>query len=108
MSDLLRQLAATEFDATVSSGVVLVDFWATWCAPCRQQLPVLEKLAPDYAGRATVAKVNIEDDANKAVAVKFGIRSIPTLLLFKYGKLLNTFTGLQPESLLRQALDAAV
>ncbi|MCL1888283.1 MAG: thioredoxin [Kiritimatiellaeota bacterium] len=108
MSDLLKQLTADEFDAATSNGVALVDFWATWCGPCRQQLPILEKIAPDYAGKATVAKVNIDDEANKAVAVKFGIRSIPTLLLFKDGKLLQTFVGLQQEAFLRQVLDAAV
>ena len=107
MSDLL-QLTAADFDATIANGVVLVDFWATWCGPCKMQLPILEKIAPDYAGRATIAKLNIEDAANKDIAVKFGIRSIPTLLLFKDGKLLQTLVGLQNEPLLRQTLDGAV
>jgi len=108
MSDSIPQLTADNFDATVAQGVVLVDFWATWCGPCKMQLPILEHLATAYAGRATIAKVSIEDADNKAVAVKFGIRSIPTLLLFKDGKLLQTMVGLQQEGTLRQALDAAL
>ena len=108
MSDHILQPTAADFDATVAKGVVLVDFWATWCGPCKMQLPVLEKIAPDYAGRATIAKVSIEDADNKAIAVKFGIRSIPTLLLFKDGKLAQTFVGLQNEQTLRAALDALV
>ena len=107
MSDL-RQLTAADFDTTIANGVVLVDFWATWCGPCKMQLPILEKLAPDYTGRATIAKVNIEDGDNKSIAIKFGIRSIPTLLLFKDGKLLQTLVGLQTDQLLRQTLDAAI
>jgi len=108
MSDSILQLTAADFDATIANGVVLVDFWATWCGPCKTQLPILEKIAPDYSGRATIAKVNIEDGDNKSIAIKFGIRSIPTLLLFKDGKLLQTLVGLQNEQILRQALDATV
>jgi len=108
MSNSLLQLSAADFDATIAQGVTLVDFWATWCGPCKMQLPILEKIAPDYAGRARVAKVSIEDADNKNIAIKFGIRSIPTLLLFKDGKLLQTFVGLQNEQTLRQTLDAAI
>ena len=108
MSDTLRQLTAASFEVTITKGVVLVDFWATWCGPCKMQSPILEKIEPDYRGRATIAKLNIEDADNKAVAVKFGIRSIPTLLLFKDGKLSQTLVGLQTEETLRQALEVAI
>ncbi len=108
MSDSILHLAAADFDATIAKGVVLVDFWATWCGPCKMQLPILEKLAPDYAGRVTIAKVNIEEGDNKSIAIRFGIRSIPTLLIFKDGNHLQTLVGLQAEPLLRQALDSIV
>ena len=108
MSDALLQLTSADFDAVTAQGVVLVDFWATWCVPCKAQLPILEKLAPDYAGRVTIAKVNIEDGDNKSLLVKFGIRSIPTLLLFKDGHIHQTLVSLQTEPVLRQTLDAVV
>jgi len=108
MSDSIPQLTADNFDAATAQGVVLVDFWATWCGPCKMQLPILEHLSIAYKDRATIAKLSIEDADNKTVAVKFGIRSIPTLLLFKDGKLLQTMVGLQQEDTLRQTLDAAL
>ena len=108
MSDSLYPLGPATFEAITSKGVVLVDFWATWCGPCKMQLPVLEKLAPEYNGRAIIGKVNIEEPDNKDLAVKFGVRSIPTLLLFKDGKLLQTFVGMQAEPILRHALDTAL
>ena len=108
MAETIRQLTAEKFDKITTKGVVLVDFWATWCGPCKMQLPILEQIALAYSGRVVVAGVNIEDADNKAIAVKFGIRSIPTLLLFKEGKLMQTLVGLQQEGALRLALDAAL
>jgi len=102
----------TEFtDDTFESEVkqatepVLVDFWAPWCAPCRQIAPLIEELAKDNAGAVKVGKVNI--DENPECTQEFGISSIPTLLIFKDGEVANRFVGAQPKSRLQDALDAA-
>lgn len=80
------------FDTAVgSNGTVLVDFWAPWCGPCRMLGPVIEALSEDYAGRARVGKVNV--DENEALAARFGIMSIPTVLIFKDGKLVEKSLG---------------
>jgi thioredoxin 1 len=75
---------------------VLVDFWAAWCAPCRALGPVLESLAEDYGDRAKVAKLDV--DANQQVAMKYGIRSIPTVILFDKGEIVDSFIGVRPKA----------
>jgi thioredoxin 1 len=75
---------------------VLVDFWAEWCAPCRALGPVIESLSEDFAGQATIAKLDV--DANQQAAMRYGIRSIPTVLLFDKGELVDTFIGVRPKS----------
>ncbi|MEQ8302295.1 MAG: thioredoxin [Cyclobacteriaceae bacterium] len=85
---------------------VLVDFWAEWCGPCKMIGPVVEELAGDYEGRAIVAKVNV--DENPQVAGKYGIRSIPTLLVFKGGEIVDKQVGAVPKSVLDQKLSAQV
>ncbi len=85
---------------------VLVDFWAEWCGPCRALGPVIETLSKDYAGRATVAKVDV--DANQNVAMQFGIRSIPTVMLFHKGAVVDTFVGVRPQSDYAASLDKLV
>ncbi len=85
---------------------VLVDFWAPWCAPCRQLMPILDRLAQEYAGRFTLAKVNT--DEQKELAQQIGIRSLPTVVLFKDGTAVDHFMGLVPEAQIRQLLDKHV
>ena len=86
MSDHIKHVSDATFDKEVlqSSTPVLVDFWAEWCGPCKMIAPVLEDMAKEYAGRLTVAKLDI--DANPGITSQFGIRGIPTLILFKGGK----------------------
>ncbi len=105
MSGTLKDLTTADFDTTVATGVTLVDFWAPWCGPCKMQTPILEKVAEAVAGKAVIAKVNVDD--NRELAVKFGIRSIPALLLFKNGQVVQTLIGLQQAPALVQAIKAA-
>ncbi len=104
MSNIINSTDASfEADVLQSDVPVLVDFWAVWCGPCKAIAPVLEELADDYAGKAKVVKVDV--DNNKQIAGQFGIRSIPTLFVFKGGEKVETAIGLQSKAQLAELLD---
>lgn len=97
MSEVLH-INDADFETTVvqSDIPVLVDFWAPWCGPCKMIAPILDEIAPEFAGKVKIVKINVDD--NQLVAGQFGIRSIPTLLLFKNGQLVATQVGALPKN----------
>jgi thioredoxin 1 len=99
-------LTEQNFDEALaaSPGLLMVDFWAEWCGPCRAVAPALEELAREWAGRVTLAKVNV--DENPGLAARYGIRSIPTILFVKQGKVADQVIGAVPKTRLREKLDA--
>lgn len=105
MSEGMVQLTAANFEAETSKGVILVDFWAPWCGPCRMLGPILERLAPKVAPKARIGKVNVDEE--QALAMRFNISSIPTLLLFKDGVVVQQMLGVQSEAKLQQVIENA-
>ncbi len=104
MAEGVIELNSNNYDESTKSGVVLVDFWAPWCGPCKMQGPILEKVAAEVGGKAVIAKVNV--DENPELAAKYGIRSIPTLILLKDGENKQQFVGLQQLAGLVSAINA--
>ena len=101
------EISDSSFDQQViQSNAALVDFWAPWCGPCRLIAPIVEELAKEYEGRLNVVKVNV--DENQEVAAKYGIASIPTVMIFKGGELKERITGAVPKATLKQAIDKAI
>jgi thioredoxin 1 len=108
MSDKIANLTTDTFKNTVTttSTPLLVDFWAPWCGPCKAIAPILEELATEMDGKLKIAKVNI--DENDAIAVEYGIRAIPTMLLFKGGKVAEQIVGMMPKAALKTKVSAHV
>ncbi|RXK04664.1 thioredoxin [Halarcobacter bivalviorum] len=99
-------LTPENFDATVNNGVSLVDFWAPWCGPCRMIAPVIEELAEDFEGKANICKVNTDEQQD--LAVKYGIRSIPTILFMKDGEIVDQMVGATSKQALAEKINSLV
>ena len=107
-SEKIQTLTDANFDQTVTQSpeLILVDFWAEWCGPCRRLAPTVDELATDYDGRVVVAKMNV--DENPSVPMRFSIRGIPTLLLFKGGQIVESVVGLADKDQLKKVIDKHV
>ncbi|NVJ54233.1 MAG: thioredoxin [Campylobacteraceae bacterium] len=97
------EINESSMEDTVKEGVSLVDFWAPWCGPCRMIAPAIEQLAIDYEGKAKICKVNTEEEQD--LTVKYGIRSIPTILFFKDGEIVDQLIGTTTKAALEEKLD---
>ena len=102
------QITDQNFETTVGAAQqpVLVDFWATWCAPCKMLKPLIDELATEYQGRVTIAELDV--DANPITASKFGVLSIPSLILFRGGKPAERIVGYKPKAFLKQRIEAVL
>ena len=103
MAANITTLSTISFKPAINSGTpVLVDFWAPWCGPCKAIAPILDELAVELAEKLQIAKLNV--DENDGVAAEYGVRAIPTMLLFKDGKLVETFVGMVPKATLKEKI----
>lgn len=102
---MATQVTARDFSQQVLSdpGVVLVDFWAPWCGPCKMLGPIIEQLSDEYKGRVKVVKLNVDENPN--IAGQYGIMGIPTMLLFKDGNVVEEMVGLRPKAQIASTLD---
>jgi len=99
-------LTDATFEGAIAEGVTLVDFWAPWCGPCRMIAPIIEELAEEFDGKAGIAKVNTDEE--QMTAVKYGIRSIPTLIIFKDGKPVDQIIGAVPKQVFASKLETVL
>jgi thioredoxin 1 len=107
MAANITTLSAVSFKPAISSETpILVDFWAPWCGPCKAISPILEELAGELAGKVQIAKLNV--DENDGVAGEYGVRAIPTLLLFKGGKVVDQYVGMVPKATLKEKILAKI
>jgi thioredoxin 1 len=108
MQDNLIQITDDQFKQTIDTAgkPVLVDFWAPWCGPCRAVSPILEELAGEYDGKVLIAKVNT--DQNQLTPMAYGVRGIPTMVLFRDGQEIDRYVGALPKDALRKWLDSAI
>ncbi len=101
------ELTKENFEEVVTrNDMVVIDFWAPWCGPCRMVAPLVEELAGEYEGRISFGKLNV--DQEPAIATRYGVMSIPTLILFKDGKPISNIVGFRPKAELKRTLDAAI
>lgn len=98
------ELTQDNFKDTIKEGVTMVDFWAPWCGPCRMIAPIVEELAEDFEGKATIAKVNTDEE--QSIAGEFGIRSIPTILFFKDGEQVDQMVGAASKDVFAEKINA--
>jgi thioredoxin 1 len=103
-SEKVKTFTDSNFDTETQTGVVLVDFWAEWCGPCRRIAPIVEQLASEYDGRATIGKMNVDDNPNIPTN-RFMVRGIPTLVVLKDGQLVDTLVGLRGKEEITQVLN---
>ncbi|MDE5449388.1 thioredoxin [Elizabethkingia meningoseptica] len=99
------EITDSTFNEVINSDKpVLIDFWATWCGPCRMLAPIIEEIATDFDGKAVIGKVDV--DNNQQVSMEFGIRNIPTVLIFKNGEVVDKLVGVSPKEVIAQKLSA--
>ena len=108
MAEGISDLDMSSFDEAIASSEtpILVDFWAEWCGPCRMVGPIIDELSKDFEGKAVVGKIDV--DANQEFAAKYGVRNIPTVLLFKDGELVSRQVGVAPKKTYEDAINAAL
>lgn len=103
MAGNVIELTDAEFNSTIEEGIVLVDFWAPWCGPCKMLTPVIEEIANEYGGRAKICKLNTDD--HREAAINYAISAIPTLILFNGGQIANKWVGLTTKDDITASID---